>query len=108
MIEKSKKTKEEWSIKFAIDKYLTYIEDNTRKEESLDGYSPRTAGTYKNHITHFNNWCIENDLINKHAWFFNEFELEQFLNDRADIQEWSGRTYNNYLEFPSVNIPPTA
>lgn len=88
-----------WSIDKSIDNYLKYIEANLRNEDKKDGFSQRTYETYKNYLTGFKTWCIENDLLTKDAWIFNEFELEQFLNDRADLKEWSGRTYNNYLEF---------
>jgi len=98
-IQDAQKLKVKWSIASAINKFTGYLEDNARTTEKLDGFSERTVETYKNYLAGFKAWCIENDMMSKEAWLFNEFELEQFLNDRADLKEWSGRTYNNYLEF---------
>lgn len=98
-IELEQKVKEKWSIATAINKFIGHLEDNVRNEKKLDGFSERTIETYRNYLAGFKTWCLENELLQKEAWLFNEFELEQFLNDRGDFKEWSGRTYNNYLEF---------
>ncbi len=89
----------EWTMSSAKEEYFDYLDSNAWNEKTKDGFSPDTIRTYKKYIKALANWCVENELYDKPIWKFNEFELEEFLNERGEEQDWSGRTYNNYLNF---------
>lgn len=90
-IKKIKTGKTAWTLSRAVTEYTTFIEGN--------GHTPDTLRTYKKYVKAFESWLVENEYLDHIASEFTEIEVEVFLTDYYESEEWSGRTYNNYMEF---------
>ncbi len=90
-IKKIKAGKTAWALSKAVTEYTTFIEGN--------GHTPDTLRTYKKYVKAFEAWLVENQYSDHIASEFTEMEVEVFLTDYYESEEWSGRTYNNYMEF---------
>lgn len=90
-IQKLKSLKKQWSLEVAIKEFRYYIENQ--------GYAPSTIGAYKKYVKAFETWIKTNNYANNLAAEFTEIKVEAFLSDYYIQNEWSTRTYNNYLEF---------
>ena len=80
-----------WMMSEAIDKYIRSCEKKN--------LSPNTIRTYQTFINNFEAWLFSYDLIQKKACDFTTNQLEQFLDESFDAEEWSPRTYNNHIAF---------
>ncbi len=80
-----------WSIGKAIEEYDKYTDAN--------GHSPTTVRTYKKYTRAFYNWLLANELLDHKASNFTEMDVQGYLDEMLESQNWSNRTFNNYLEF---------
>lgn len=86
-----KANKKQWTLADAIMHFRAYIE--------VQGYSPSTVNAYKKYVKAFEAWLIANNYLDYVAAEFTEIKVSAFLDDYYHANEWSTRTYNNYLEF---------
>ncbi|QKJ28414.1 phage integrase N-terminal SAM-like domain-containing protein [Mucilaginibacter mali] len=80
-----------WKIEHAEREFIKNI--------TYRGLTPNTINTYKRYVRAFRTWCLENEYQDVPLSKMTEFDLEEFLNEWAEVKNWQGRTFNNYLEF---------
>jgi integrase len=90
-VEKVKAGRAKWNLERAIKEYRIFI--------SQQGYADTTLKAYNKYLRAFEAWLVENNGLESVASAFSESEVEVFLNDYYQSEDWSERTFNNYLEF---------
>ncbi len=88
-IKKIKSGEELWTLEKAIAEYRAYV--------SNQGLSIDTINTYEKYIKSFEAWLITNDLQKGAAAAFTEMDLEVYLTESFEDNDWEPTTYNNYM-----------
>lgn len=82
---------EQWTLEFGIKAFHKYCEWKKLAHDTLR--------TYKTHAKVFTDWLIETGRINMVAADFLETDYVEFADNNSDQDDWSPRTYNNYMRF---------
>lgn len=86
---KIKAGQELWTLEKAIAEYRTYINGQ--------GLSVDTIRAYEKYIRSFEAWIVSNDFHQDKAAQFTEMDLEVYLTESFDDNDWEPTTYNNYM-----------
>jgi integrase len=82
---------DQWTLDQACTEYMAYC----RWKKLAD----RTITGYQTFINALQEWVLDNGLQDIKARDYTQHELLLFLNTYSDQEDWTARTYNNYLDF---------